>query len=471
MAKHKRLIQYIKILVLATAICLLMFYIKSKSNYNINATFSSDNTLYDNPLIGFAPMADEPDLCENSKFVYIKLTWADWEPEEGHYNIEGLEEMYNIQKWKSEHKHAVLRLICDIPGLESHMDIPEWLYSKTPTGTFYDTKMGKGYSPDYSDAVFREYHRKALEALAEYCNRDHFVSFVQLGSLGHWGEWHAKGNDGEHLMPGQDVCSEYAGLYSELFTNSICMTRRNYDFAIDLDMGVFNDMVGHSEDTAEWLDWLNNGGTQNTSGQELNFKPFSTIGLTRPVGGEFTSSVPMEEILGNGLGDVLQYVTTSRMTFIGPKVPDFTDKVNFAACDSILRRMGYRIYLSRLKMLYNYSSNTLNMSLSFRNSGNAGFYFDWPVTMVIFDKDKNRVFWQGLDLDLRTLSKDDDVTTTVSVPFSDKISDEFYVGIHVTDYDGTDNVTLAQFPAEDITYIDDVQIVYHYPDDNDKAKE
>ena len=471
MAKHYRLIQFIKILVLAIAICILMLYVKSRSSYNVNIGFSSDNAMYDNPLIGFAPMADNPELCSSAKFVYINVRWSNWEPQEGFFDIKGLEEKYNIPRWKSEKKHAVLRFICDEPRTNSHMDIPEWLYNKTPTGTFYDTNLGKGYAPDYSDPVFREYHRKALEALAEYCNRDHFVAFVQLGSLGHWGEWHAKGTNGEYLMPEPDICNEYASLYSSLFTNALLMTRRNYDFSVDQGMGVFNDMVGESEDTLEWLDWLENGGDQHTSGQDLTLKPIPDIGLKRPVGGEFTSSIPMEEILGNGLGDVLQYITTSRMTFLGSKVPDFTDKKNSAACDSILRRMGYRIYLSRLKMLYNYSSNTLNMSLSFRNSGNAGFYFDWPVTMVVFDKDKNKVFWQGLDLDLRTLSKDEDVTTTVSVPFSEKISDEFYVGFYITDYDGTDYVKLAQFPAENITYFDDVQIVYHFPEDNKKEKE
>ncbi len=470
MAKKNRLIQFIKIIVLATAICILMFYIKARSNYNVNIGFASDNAMYDNPLIGFAPSADNTELCEKAKLVYIRLTWADWEPREGSFDIDGLENRFNLQRWKSENKHAIIRFVCDIPRSESHMDIPEWLYSKTSTGTFYDTVLGKGYCPDYSDQTFKEYHKRALEALAEYCNRDHFVSFVQLGSLGHWGEWHATGNNDESLMPSEEVCEEYVNLYSQNFKNALLMTRRNYNFAMEQGYGVFNDMVGHSGDTAKWIDWLNKGGTQRTSGQELTLKPVPDIGIVHPVGGEFTSSVPMEEILGNGLGDVLQNVTTSRMTYLGPKVPDFTDEQYALTMDSILRRMGYRIYLSRLKMLYNYSSNTLNMTLSFRNSGNAGFYFDWPVTMVVFDKDKKKVFWQGLDIDLRKLTKDEDVSTTVSVPFSEKISDEFYLGLYVTDYDGKDHVILSQFPAEDITYIDDVQIVYHYPDDNDKEK-
>ena len=471
MAKNRHLVQYIIIIILAAAIFILMSHIKSRSNFNVNTSYSPDNTMYDNPLIGFAPPADSLRLCEDAKLVYIKLLWSEWEPQEGQFDIKGLEEKFNIAKWKSEHKHAVLRFMCDKPGSESHMDIPAWLYDKTPTGTFYDTHSRKGYSPDYSDEVFMNYHKKAIEALAQYCNQDHFVSFVQLGSLGHWGEWHATGNNNESLMPEPAICEEYADLYSECFTNACLLTRRNYDFSVEQGMGVFNDMVGHSEDTAEWLEWLKDGGDQETSGGDMNYKPCPDIGLTSPVGGEFTSSVPMEEILGTGLGDTLQYITTSRMTFLGPKVPDFTDEQNAASVDSILRRMGYRIYPSRFTMIYNYASNSLDMSFSFRNSGYAGFYFDWPVNLMIFDKDRQKVFWQELDIDLRTLTSSNDVTAYASVPFSGITQDEFYIGINITDYDGTDNIKLAIDSPDDPEYIDGVQIIYHYPVDNDKEQE
>ena len=469
MGKKSRIIQYIIILILATAITILMYYIKSHSKYNVDITFSSDQTVIDNPLMGLTPKASSHRLCDNTKLVFIKLTWAEWEPEEGKFDIESLENKNNIPEWKESHKHAVLRFVCDDPDDKIHMDIPGWLYDKTSKGTFYDMKKRKGYSPDYSDPVFKAYHKKALEALAEYCNRDHFISFVQLGSIGHWGEWHATDGNGNNIMPGSDICAEYANLYSELFENARLLTRRNYDFSVDNGMGVFNDMVGHNEDTEEWLDWINNGDSQETSGQTLILKPCPDIGLRSPVGGEFTSSVPMEEILGEGIGEVLQNITTSRMTFIGPMVPDYTKEEFATPTESVLKRMGYRIYPSRFKMLYNFSSNALNMSVSFRNSGNAGFYFDWPVNLVIFDKDKNMIFWQGLDIDLRTLSKDTDVTTSISVPFSETISDEFYVGINITDYDGMDHIKLAISPAEEAEFIDGAQIIYHYPIDNDNS--
>ncbi len=459
--------QYIIILILTITIAGILLYVRSRSNLNVDLKLSPDFTVIDNPLMGLAPDASNISKCDETRLVYISLTWAEWEPEEGRFDIEGLEKRCNILRWKESGKHAVLRFICDLPGETKHMDIPEWLYEKAKKGTFYDTEIGKGYSPDYSDAIFMKYHKKAIEALAEYCNSDYFVSFVELGSLGHWGEWHVQDSRGRTLMPGADICNEYARVYSDSFVKARLLTRRNYDFSVNGNIGVYNDMVGDKTDTGIWLDWLKNGGTQKTSGKELTLKPSPDMGLKCPVGGEFTSGIPMDEMLGDEIGDVLQDVTTSRMTFIGPKVPDFTSEKYALATESVIRRMGYRIYPSHLKMKYDFSDNAINMELSFRNAGNAGFFYDWPVTVYVFDENRKRVFWQGLDIDLRNLSADIDVSASVQIPFVSEISDEFYVGINITDYDGGDSVKLAVDPEQGSDSIDDVQIIYHYKRNND----
>ena len=36
-----------------------------------------------NPLTGFAAMADYPSLAETASMVFVKITWAELEPEEG----------------------------------------------------------------------------------------------------------------------------------------------------------------------------------------------------------------------------------------------------------------------------------------------------------------------------------------------------------------------------------------------------
>ncbi len=79
---------------------------------------------------------------------------------------------------------------------EPHRDIPDWLYEKTKDGKDYDISYGKGYSPNYANRVFTEAHAKAVAALGKRFGQDTFFSYVELGSLGHWGEWHIKTGEG-----------------------------------------------------------------------------------------------------------------------------------------------------------------------------------------------------------------------------------------------------------------------------------
>ena len=82
------------------------------------------------------------------------------------------------------------------------MDIPWWLYEKTEEdGTWYDGEYGKGYSPDYNNKVFIEEHEKAIKALGEHFGKDGLISYIELGSLGHWGEWHVNYSEGITRIP------------------------------------------------------------------------------------------------------------------------------------------------------------------------------------------------------------------------------------------------------------------------------
>ena len=182
---------YIVMLVLALIIAALLLYILPY-RYRLNQTVyyeESKEQLF-NPLIGYAPSAEDEEGHEDTNLVYIGLTWKEWEPVKGQYDTDALEEKFHIAQWKEQNKHAVLRFLCDVPGDAEHMDIPQWLYERTGDGTYYNTSYGSGYSPDYSNEFFRERHALAIQALADYFNEDGFLAYVELGSLGHWGEWH-----------------------------------------------------------------------------------------------------------------------------------------------------------------------------------------------------------------------------------------------------------------------------------------
>ena len=166
---------------------------------------ASDAVLY-NPLMGFAPEADYEEAVGEHTLVYLEVLWKEIEPEEGAYDFTSLEERNLLSRWREEGKHVVLRFICDKPSEEVHMDIPQWLYDKTGDGTFYAyDETHQGYSPDYNNPVFIEAHRKVIAALGEHFGRDTFVSYVELGSLGHWGEWHVNYDSGIVRLPKEAV--------------------------------------------------------------------------------------------------------------------------------------------------------------------------------------------------------------------------------------------------------------------------
>lgn len=462
MDKEKgRLIEYALVVVLAIAIAAIMAFILFRSNLNVDVAMAPDYTLIDNPLMGFAPDAANSRLCENSKLVYITLRWADWEPSDGKYDIEGLEKKYHIARWKEENKHAVLRFVCDVPTDEKHEDIPGWLLGRVE-GTYYSNTEGKGYSPDYSNEVFIKYHTRAIEELAKYCNRDHFVAFVEVGSIGHNGKWIAYNSNGKTLMPDSHICFDYASLYSNNFMNARLLIPKNYDFAVDGKLGYFNDNYGNATEIANFVDELKKDGSQETQGTALTLKRAEGYGRRTPIAGDIAADVSMNDLMGDELGNLLASISSSNMTYLGPNLPDIASNDNALAAESIVKRMGYRIYVSRLKTQYDFSNNKLNTELTFSNAGGGGFFFDWPVTVYVYDGNKKLIYWEGIPLDLTQLGLSDTSTASLSIPMADEIRDEFYIGVGITDYEGKDNVKLAIDTEEEKEYIDGVQLIYHF---------
>ncbi len=461
MAKDKRRdssAPYFVLLVLGIILIALLLYIVP-FRYGLNRTveFTPTGDPLDNPLTGYAPWAENQEECADSQLVYIQLRWADWEPQEGVYDIEGLEERCHIAQWKAEHKNAVLRFVCDVPGKEAHVDIPGWLFSRTQDGAYYDGELGKGYSPDYANETFLERHQLAVQALANYCNQDDFVAFVELGSLGHWGEWHTDVSGGAPPMPEEEVCNAYVLHYSDSFHNARLLTRRNYSLAMEGGMGLYNDMTGDAKATQEWLGWLKNGGTQTSEGDPLTLTPVERFWDKAPVGGEFTSEVPQEDLLGRWYADTLESVESGHMTFLGPKCPE-GDLKDSEAAQAIRERLGYRFYISKLQTEYSFASGDLVCTLTWDNVGLGGFYWQWPVTLYVYDKDGQLTFWETVDLDLRDLTPEAQIETVSHIPFTDAFREGYEVGIGISSNQRTQPVRLAM----EGELRDDVQIIYRF---------
>ena len=374
-------------------------------NTSKTRTYAAEDSAFPNAQIGYAPMTDDPEAGD-AALRYLELRWREVEPEEGVYAWEALEQKYGLAALREQGIHLVLRFVCDVPGKEPHLDIPDWLYAQTGDGSWYDTAYGKGYSPDYANEMFRAAHHRVLGALAAFFGTDGFVTYVELGSLGHWGEWHIKSGEGLVPMPDETIRDEYAVEYRAAFPAAKLLMRRPFRFAAEQHLGLYNDMTGHEKDTKEWLDWIEHGGWYGSDPHAL--VPMPAFWQDAPVGGEFTSSLSMQDLLVKNLPRTLDLLEASHMSFLGPKTAQ-------AACakgyDAVLRRLGYRLRVTELKLTP--CAGGVSADLTVANEGAAPFYWDWAVNLYGEDAAGNTLYTVPLPLSLPELMPGE--TQTVSV--------------------------------------------------------
>lgn len=126
----------------AAAACLLLAGCLLWAGRKHTAVYQPDETAFPNAQIGYAPGVldtgpDEPAVT----LRYLGLTWRELEPEEGVYAWEAIQQTCHLDALRQQGVHLVLRILCDEPGAEAHLDIPDWLYEKpgTAAGTISPT--------------------------------------------------------------------------------------------------------------------------------------------------------------------------------------------------------------------------------------------------------------------------------------------------------------------------------------------
>lgn len=395
-------------------VTLLLFRFLFVQNYQYKRT---DDILY-NPLMGYAPNADNPDKVDKNTLVYVDVTWRELEPSEGVYDFATLKEEKNLERWREEGKNVVFRLICDVPGTEEHMDIPDWLYEKTGDGVFYDGEYGKGYAPEYDNETFITYHEKAILALGKEFGEDSFFGYIQLGSLGHWGEWHVKYDEGMPLIPGEETCERYIRPYVSAFPNAKIMMRRPFKWTKTEGFGVFNDMTGDPDDTKDWLNWIAEGGSYTEPKTPHSLVANPDIYKISPIGGEFTSGISMEDMLTSKLKETVSLIQKSHMTFIGPKCPGQEQwELYEEGTKAVLAEIGYRYGVSEASFLQNKLTHTIRVKMKLNNYGAAPMYANWPVYLYQLDEEGRILAKEQVGIELKELFGGESAEVKCKMPY------------------------------------------------------
>lgn len=409
-------------------------------------TFSESDDVFTNPLMGYAPLASNSTAVGDNSLVFVLLSWRDWEPEKGQYDVAGLEQRFNLSRWEESGKRVVLRFVCDVPGSNAHIDIPDWLYEETGNdGMHYDISYGAGYAPDYTNSTFIERHKMAIEALGSSIGQDSFVAYIEIGSLGHWGEWHVNYEELLPRIPNEETCFEYIQPYIDAFPDAKLLMRRPFSWVSEYNFGMYNDMIGHSEATEEWLKWINEGGTYSDPVVSWELIQSPNSWTEAPIGGEFTSALSMETMLADDLETTLQLLAKSHVTFIGPKMPD-TSTLESSAIDgasAVSKSIGYRFVISR-STVTTFLTGGVSVELDWENIGAAPMYWDWPVFLYVLSKDGATVHKQQVDLSLTSLLPGTTLQTETMIEPQNLIQDGGRIALGIEDpQTGEAAVTLA----------------------------
>ena len=408
-------------------------FMKTESHHQ---SFAYSDKVVANPLIGYAPSALESSLSDDISLVYVDVTWKELEPTKGAYAWETIEKENQFERWRQEGKHVVFRFVLDSPSKEAHQDLPEWLTEElSDPGDPYDSSYGKGFSPNYSDEKLIAYYQKAVAAMGERWAKDELISYIQLGAVGHWGEWHINQEAGNiRSLPNQEVLDQYVSPWVEAFSDKDILMRRPFALAKKYQLGIYNDMAGNAKSTKTWLKWIQAGGVFDQTGETDAIVAMPDAWQKSPIGGEFTSANSMQTLLERDLDQTVSLIRESHTSFLGPKIAqDVND--NKKGYQEVLKNMGYRLWISDANLRFETKDKT-RLTMVWKNSGVAPLYRDWQTYVYVKNWAGQVVEKVQVPIKLSDLQPDGSQEVTVDLTTKgvfDAIKNQYSISLGVVD--------------------------------------
>jgi len=388
------------------------------------ATFTPTitNDVLNNPYVGFAPNARTSGFTQNISLVYMGVTWRELEPTKGTFDFAAVESTNQLATWAASGKKAVLRILLDVPGSTAHRDVPDWLYNEIGgAGTVYDSVYGKGYSPDYENATLLAYHQKLISALGARYNKDSRIAFIELGSIGHWGEWHTLQISTCSIpFPKLATTDKYVGHYVSSFPDKKLLMRRPDPNAVTYGMGLFNDMFGdHASTIPGFLSWVDNGYQSWLTKEWMPAMP--EYWKTAPSGGEMgNGSACIQYFSDANIAETLTQAVQTHVSWLGPNGPVYYTGAMQANINRLLNTMGYRFAVRTETHAATVTAGTvLGAELTLANLGVAPFYYPWKAEVSLVNSTGAVAASTLLAVDIRSwLPGDTSVSASIPVPAS-----------------------------------------------------
>ncbi len=171
--------------------------------------------------------------------LYIRLAWSYLEPREGKYHWDVIDRW--IQKWVAHGLGISFRISCketSTDRIEQQFATPKWVMETGAEGGYYRKGQRTGpdgpWEPRFDDPVFLEKLENFLKAFAARYDGKPWLRYVDIGSIGDWGEGHT--SSGSRLHYGFEPRRRHVDLHCKVFQKTQLVISDDFVYSIaDLD--------------------------------------------------------------------------------------------------------------------------------------------------------------------------------------------------------------------------------------------
>ncbi|MFC2075523.1 DUF4832 domain-containing protein [candidate division KSB1 bacterium] len=220
-------ISHLCLILLLVALCLS---IASAQEERITVSPADNGTVLNNPGMGWVfhyydnnvrrygrqlEPSDTLDDYPGLNVIYLRLAWAFIEPEEGRFNWSVVDAP--AQRWIDKGKQVAFRFSCFESGLE--YATPKWVQEAGAKGQNIERWNTNPWEPDYLDPIFLEKLENFLAAAAARYDGNPEVAFIDVGSVGVWGEGWGGGRN--YAGARDNMIKKHIDLHLKYFKNTL----------------------------------------------------------------------------------------------------------------------------------------------------------------------------------------------------------------------------------------------------------
>ena len=341
-------------------------------------------------------------LCGVSQQRYY---WDQLEPEEGKINFSIIDSA--IAKAIRNKQQLNFRVMCQ----DEDMRIPKWAIAAGVTSPFYD------------NPVFIKKHITLIKALGLHYDGNPGVCFVDIGSIGQWGEWHtdpdAK-NPAEIVFPtdanAQKIIDAYFLSFKKTPLAALISFKQKYGFQYATSKG-----SGWRADCWGDMDSLGWNHMKGVYPQALQAANAYNSWKNGPVALE--TCWTMDEWYKRGWN--IDYILSKALEWHATEVNNGTEAIPkewYSKVKEFEKKLSYRFVLNELIYPLNVKKGTsFNCSMRWENKGVAPVYNAYNLAIhLVFKKNTAKNFTISTDANVKKWLPGNTSVNTV-IPIPDKV--------------------------------------------------